>query len=170
MSLTHQMLLVIPLLCTALASCSSPNLPPAQGPVIQPHREPSLDGRMAQFPRPGHVTLVDFWATSCEPCKRMMPAFEHLWKSRQADGLDIIGVASDDNPGLVVEHLSAMGVTYPNVVDASGALRGDFHVGPVPHSVVIDREGRVRLRVEGGKPEDLQRVLDGVNAVLEEGR
>jgi thiol-disulfide isomerase/thioredoxin len=127
-----------------------------------------LDGRITEFPKPGRVTLIDFWATSCVPCKAMMPAFEKLWLEERAQGLDVVGVASDDNPGLVAQHVKALGVSYPNVVDANAAVRGDFHVGAVPHSVVIDRQGRVRLSVQGGKPEQLEQVLDAVQSVLEE--
>jgi thiol-disulfide isomerase/thioredoxin len=127
-----------------------------------------LDGRIAEFPRLGRVTLIDFWATSCVPCQAMMPMFEKLWLEKRAQGLDLVGVASDDNPGLVAEHVKALGISYPNVVDANASVRGDFHVGPVPHSVVIDRQGRIRLTMQGGKPEQLEQIIDAVKAALEE--
>jgi peroxiredoxin len=98
----------------------------------------------------------------------MMPTFQKLWAERKADGLDVIGVASDDNPGLVSEHVKALGVTYWQVVDATAAIRGDFHVAQVPHSVVIDRKGRVRLSLQGGKPEDLEKIVNAAKAALEE--
>lgn len=156
------------LLAFAAADCASSTLPPASGPAVVLRREPSLDGVLAEFPKPGRVTLVDFWATSCEPCKAMMPAFQKLWTERKGEGLDVIGVASDDNPGLVSEHVKALGVGYPQVVDANAGLRGDFRVAKVPHSVVIDRKGRVRLSLQGGKPEDVERIVSAAKAALEE--
>lgn len=151
-----------------LLGCASTALPPADGPSVQLRREPSLGGRITEFPKPGRVTLVDFWATSCEPCKAMMPRFQKLQAERRADGLDMIGVASDDNPGLVAQHAASLGVTYPNVVDADAHVRGSFRVAKVPHTVLIDRRGRVRLSLQGGTPEDLERIVDAVNAALEE--
>ena len=97
-----------------------------------------------------------------------MPTFQKLWTERKGDGLDVIGVASDDNPGLVSQHVKSLGVGYPQVVDANAAIRGDFHVAQVPHSVVIDRQGRVRLSLQGGKPEDLDKIVSAAKAALEE--
>lgn len=44
----------------------------------------------------------------------------------------------------------------------------EYRVGPVPHSVVIDNQGRVRLSIAGGKDDDLQRVQQGVREALRE--
>ncbi len=162
---------LFPSLCVlalCAASCSSSSLPAPQGPPVAVRREPGLDGRIAEFPRAGRVTLVDFWSTSCDPCKRMMPSFESLWQEHRNDGLDIVGVATDDNPGLVAEQLKSLGITYPNLLDTTGQVRGQYRVGPVPHSVVIDKQGRVRLSIAGGKDDDLQRVQQGVREALRE--
>lgn len=131
-------------------------------------QEPLLGGSTVKFPQPGRVTLVDFWATSCEPCKAMMPRLERLWQERREQGLDVIGVASDDNPGLVIQHLKALGVTYPNVVDAAGGLRGDFRVGVIPHTVVIDRRGCVRHSADGGSVAKVDELVSVVTSVLAE--
>jgi thiol-disulfide isomerase/thioredoxin len=137
-------------------------------PAVEVRTEPALDGTVVAFPRSGRVTLVDFWATSCEPCKQMMPAFESLWRQHRDEGLDVIGVASDDNPGLVIEELHRLGVSYPNVVDATAAVRGSYRVREVPHTVVIDRRGQVRLSLAGGKPDEVERIVGAVKAALEE--
>ncbi len=122
-------------------SCSSPALHPLRGPAVAVRREPGLDGRIAEFPRTGRVSLVDFWSTYCDSCKRVLPSLETLWNTHRDEGLDIIGESTDDNPGLVAQQLQALGITYPNLLDTSGQVRGQYRVGPVPHSVVIDRQG-----------------------------
>ena len=133
-------LAIAALFALGLPACASNGLLSASGPALHARREPALEGGLVEFPKPGRVTLVDFWSTSCEPCKAMMPS------------------------------LQALEVSYPQVVDADGKLRGSFRVGPVPHSLVIDRQGRVRLSLQGGKPEDLQKIVGAVKAVLEEQR
>lgn len=151
-----------------IVGCSSHHLPAASGSSLAQRAEPTLDGNIAEFPRPGRVTLIDFWSTSCEICRVLMPAFQRLWMERKADGLDVVGVASDDNPGLVANQVESLGVRYPQVVDAQGAVRGDFRVNLLPHCVLIDKHGRVRLSVQGGRPEEFDRIVDAVNAALEE--
>lgn len=151
--------------------CSAAPVPSAPSPsdlAVDVRREPALDGSLVAFPRAGRVTLVDFWATSCDPCKEMMPAFESLWREHRGGGLDVIGIAGDDNPGLVADELKRMGVSYPNVVDATAAVRGAYRVREVPHSVVIDRRGRVRLSLAGGKPNEMERIASAVKDALKE--
>ena len=163
-------LAIAALFALGLPTCASNGLLSASGPPLHARREPALEGGLVEFPKPGRVTLVDFWSTSCEPCKAMMPSLQALWVERKGAGLDVVGVASDDNPGVVSQQVQALGVSYPQVVDADGKLRGSFRVGPVPHSLVIDRQGRVRLSLQGGKAEDLEKIVGAVKAVLEEQR
>lgn len=131
-------------------------------------QEMALDGRVLQLPQSGHVTVIDFWATSCEPCARMMPSVEGLWREKRSEGLSVIGIAGDDNPGLVQERLHELGVSYPNIVDADGAVRGSYRVESIPTIVVLDRQGRVRAAYRGGNEKGLAAVREAVNTVLGE--
>jgi cytochrome c biogenesis protein CcmG/thiol:disulfide interchange protein DsbE len=148
--------------------CAKSALPPASAPAVQVRSEVTLAGDILAVPRAGRVTLVDFWSTACEPCKAMMPELDRLWRERKGQGLDVVGVACDDNPGLVSEHLRAMAIGYPNLVDADGKVRGAYRVALLPHSVVIDRARRVRLSVQGAKPGHVEQILDAVKAALQE--
>lgn len=128
----------------------------------------ALDGSEVTVPAPGKVTLIDFWATSCEPCLAMMPELEALYREKRAEGLVVIGIAADDNPGLVLEYLQERGVTYPNLLDTEGSLRGAYHVTDLPQTVLVDRRGRVRLVRVGGDKEDLEAAHEAVKYLLGE--
>ena len=80
----------------------------------------------------------------------------------------VVGVATDDNPGLVQEHLRRLGVTYPNVVDASGTLRGAYRADKLPQTVVMDRHGKVRVVRVGGGEEDLSALRGAVDILIGE--
>lgn len=161
---------VLALVSSLGVSCGSSSTAPStpKSPPVEVRSEVSIDGSFVEFPRRGRVTLIDFWATSCDPCMAIIPRLEELWKQRRDDGLDIIGVAADDNPGLVLQTLERLGVTYRNILDAQGVVRGDYHVDAVPHAVVVDRRGQLRLSVQGGSVEDLDRVLEEIDKVLDE--
>jgi thiol-disulfide isomerase/thioredoxin len=131
-------------------------------------QEMTLDGTLIRLPKPGHVTLIDFWATSCEPCVRMMPAVESLWREKGSAGLHVVGVASDDNPGLVQERLRQLGVSYPNVVDADGSVRGSYRVDSIPMTILLDRVGRMRVAHHGGDAKSIAEIREAVDALLGE--
>src|SRR5215212_6740729 len=45
----------------------------------------------------GKVTLVDLWATWCEPCKKSFPKYQELYVKYKASGLEIVAVSVDED-------------------------------------------------------------------------
>ncbi|MCC6526936.1 MAG: TlpA family protein disulfide reductase [Polyangiaceae bacterium] len=131
----------------------------------------ALDGTLVAFPERGRVTVVDFWGTSCKPCIAAMPGLEDLYQDKKGAGLTVVGVAVDDNPGLVDETLKKLGVHYPNLLDdTSSSVRGAFLVTDIPRSFVFDRKGKLRLVIGGeDKERDMVSVVrQAVDFLLEE--
>lgn len=163
--------MVVPLvlLCGCASSGGLATEPHALvGTAPAPRSEPTLDGALVRLPKPGHVTVVDVWATSCGPCMKIMPAMEALYRDKRSAGLVLVGIAADDNPGLVQLRLRELGVTYPNVVDAEGQTRGAYRADRLPQTIVFDRHGRVRAVRIGGDPEDVTAVRAAVETLLGE--
>jgi thiol-disulfide isomerase/thioredoxin len=155
----------------ALAGCGGALVSeahPKVGGALAPRTEMALDGALVALPARGKVTLVDVWQTSCAPCVKVMPHLEQLHASRAARGLVVIGVAADDNPGLVQQRLRELGVTYANVVDAEGTVRGALGATALPTTLLVDRAGKVRLVREGGDDADVAAIDAGVDALLAE--
>jgi thiol-disulfide isomerase/thioredoxin len=43
----------------------------------------------------GKVTIVNFWATWCPPCRKEMPALDAFFKQHHSRGLEMIGLSAD---------------------------------------------------------------------------
>lgn len=137
--------------------------------AAEPRNEPTLAGEMLGFPEPGKVTLVDFWATSCKPCVKIMPAVDALYRERQSEGLVVVGIATDDNPGLVMNRIRELGVSYPNLIDdAASSMQGAFRVDELPTTFLIDKRGRVRLVRKGGEEGELEALRVATELLLAE--
>jgi thiol-disulfide isomerase/thioredoxin len=94
----------------------------------------------------GKVTVVDFWATWCGPCLRAMPALDAL--AVQHPEVTILAVNLDD----AVEARALFderGYRLTLVAD-DGQVSERYGVTTIPHSVVIDTGGVVRLVHRGG--------------------
>jgi peroxiredoxin len=92
----------------------------------------------------GKVVLLNFWATWCAPCKIEMPWFVELQDSRKSAGLEVLGVALDDDGWKSVKpYVEARNVNYPVVVgnqEITGLYGG---VPSLPTTLIIDRSGRI---------------------------
>lgn len=90
----------------------------------------------------GKVLLVDFWATWCGPCKRLIPEMNE-WQERFGDDLAIVGV-SDEKPEVVKEFLDKTEVHYGMAIDQGKAMKGALGVRGIPHVMLVTTDGIVR--------------------------
>lgn len=113
----------------------------------------------------GRVTLVNFWATWCAPCRLEMPALVALRTAYRTRGFEIVGVAMDDGDRAKVEaFVHDMNVGYPIVL--KDASVGDAYGGVrfLPQSFLLDRDGKVLAHIVGMRDKDafeaeIRRVL-----------
>jgi thiol-disulfide isomerase/thioredoxin len=161
------------LIAATTAGCAIAQPPPSDpspllGKRVDPKTAMSLRGIVLDLPASRRVTVFEVWATWCRPSADTMPAIERLWEDERAAGVEVIGIATDDNPGLVQRAVDASGVGFANVVDATGDLRGWLLVRELPAAVVFDREGRIRWMREGLSARDVRRLREVVEALRED--
>ena len=126
----------------------------------------SLDNKTVKLSNfRGRVTLVNFWATWCAPCRVEMPALVALRNAYHKRGFEVVGVAMDDNDRAKVEEfVHDMHASYPIVLkDASvGVAYGGVRF--LPQSFLLDRDGKVLAHIVGMRDKDafeaeIRRVL-----------
>lgn len=100
----------------------------------------------------GEVVLLNFWASWCGPCRQEMPLLNTLHERYAKLGFSVIGVNVDKDPALADKILKDIPVTFPILLDDSGAVTGSYNVSAMPTSVLIDRDGNMRYLHKGYKP------------------
>lgn len=143
-----------------LAAAAMPGLPARADPP--PLREPwparrplprvdlpGLDGP-GWRPAGAHdkATLLNFWASWCEPCRAEMPSLQRL-AAEQADALDVVAVNFRESEAAIRRYLAAAPLGLPVVRDADGAAARAFGVRIFPSTVVIARGGRGAFTLVG---------------------
>lgn len=98
----------------------------------------------------GSVVVLDFWAPWCVPCRASFPALDALQTKYGKQGLRVLGLTLDTNDDAIIAFLNAVPVTFTILRDASGQAGEAFNVVAMPTTFVLDREGRVAARFEGG--------------------
>jgi cytochrome c biogenesis protein CcmG/thiol:disulfide interchange protein DsbE len=93
----------------------------------------------------GHPVLLNFWGTTCPPCRREVPLLQQAYASHRGDGLVVIGLdAQLDSAQEVSAFSSERSVSYLMLLDPDGLTAPRYGVNDLPHSFFIDRNGIVR--------------------------
>ena len=127
--------------------------PPVEKMTLQFVRDPvqiddlvmqDLDGgTLSMADLRGKVTLVNYWATWCGPCRHEIPQLVEL-QDHYGDQLQVIGVSTDEgDPANVKAFAQEFQMNYP-VVMATPEINRQFPgVFALPTSFVVDTEGRI---------------------------
>lgn len=143
-----------------------PNASAAAG--LMAARLPDLEGRPRTLEQwRGKVLVVNFWATWCAPCREEIPAFIKVQNKLGAKGLQIVGIAVDQNDK-VRPYAAEMKINYPILVGDMEAIdlarQAGNRLGGLPFTVVFDRKGAAIHSQLGGITE--QKLEDLVQPLL----
>jgi thiol-disulfide isomerase/thioredoxin len=99
----------------------------------------------------GKGVVLNLWATWCVPCVAELPALAGLAGQVAGDGIVVLPLSSDRGGAAVVEKfLAAHGIAgLPVLLDPQGAAGRALAARGVPTTVIIDRQGNERARLEG---------------------
>ena len=99
----------------------------------------------------GHGMVINLWATWCVPCVEEMPSLAALSKTLAPDDIAVLPLSSDRGGARVVEAFyQDHGITgLPVLLDPKGAAGRTWQVRGIPTSLIIDKRGRERARLEG---------------------
>ena len=113
-------------------------------------RAPRLDlprltgqGKLSLASYRGQVVVVNFWQSSCYPCKQEARDVAAAYRAWESKGVVFLGVNAQDLKGPARAYLKRYGVTYPNVRDALGNTYPKWGVTGVPETFFVDRRGNV---------------------------
>ena len=128
---------------------------------------PVLGGGTAALPR-DKVTLVDFWATWCAPCRESMPRLQTIWSEYRQRGVQLYSVNTDDaapdRDHQVRAFLDRHHLKFPVVLD-DGAASEAFAISRLPTLLLLDGSGRVAWSHVGSltdaRERELRAALDG---------
>ena len=91
----------------------------------------------------GKITIVNFWASWCYPCRYEMPLLHRLVNEFHADGLRVVAIAIDDTHAAVQAYQDEYQFNFPVLFDDTGEAKRAFGVTAVPETFIIDTNGNM---------------------------
>lgn len=125
----------------------------AVGSVAPNFSAPTPDGKTISLQDvKGKVTIIDFWAAWCGPCRRENPNVVKLYEKYHKDGLEIIGVSLDGRPNQQnareawIQAIKQDGLTWTQVSNLDGFrdnIARTYNVRSIPATFILNEKGEI---------------------------
>lgn len=99
----------------------------------------------------GKVVVINVWGSWCPPCRKEAPDLQAA-SVETKDIAQFVGITSKDyDPAPAEAFVRSFEITYPSIYDPTGkvllAFAGELPPSAIPTTMIIDRRGRLAVRV-----------------------
>lgn len=113
----------------------------------------------------GAISVVDFWASWCGPCRAEIPYLKAIYRDYKARGVRFLSISMDANAGNWLKADKEEQLPWNSVRDTAGFGRSDLQkalgFAHIPFILVVDRAGRIQAKDIRRQPlrDELDRLL-----------
>lgn len=103
--------------------------------------------KLSDYVGKGKVTLVDFWASWCPPCRAEIPKLQAL-KTKYGDKFNVLGVAVWDNPDDTRKAIDELAITWPVIIGTAKLTEPTdlYGINSIPHIIIFGPDGTIVSR------------------------
>jgi peroxiredoxin len=111
---------------------------------------PASNGEQLKFSElTGKVTLLQFWASTCEPSKMQNKELKKIYRKYKSDGLEIVAVSRDIEKEAWIKSIEKDNLKWPHLSSLEGwegPVFTNYGTRKTPSNYLINAEGRVMGR------------------------
>ena len=111
------------------------------------------------FEQLGEITLVDFWASWCRPCRGENPNIVKAYEKYKSKGFTVVGVSLDEDAELWKRAIKQDNLTWTHMSDLklwNSAVVSQYNISSVPASFLVDKNGKILAKNLRGAALDLK--------------
>jgi cytochrome c biogenesis protein CcmG, thiol:disulfide interchange protein DsbE len=116
----------------------------------------------------GKVVLLDFWATWCGPCRKLMPFLAAMQEKYGAKGLVVVGISLEDRE--TVQAFRAQShLNYDFFLDLTHDASLTWKADALPTTALVGRDGKVISYDHGFSEDSLKKMESDISDALASG-
>lgn len=108
------------------------------------------------------LTLLDFWASWCGPCRQENPNVVAVFNDFKDKGFSVFGVSLDKDKDAWLKGIADDGLTWTHVSDLAywnNSAAKLYAVQGIPHSILVDKNGKIIAKNKRG--DELRETVAG---------
>jgi len=95
----------------------------------------------------GVPLIVNFWFSTCEPCRREFPVLVDA--DTRYDAMQVVGINLSDSSETAAVFTAQFGARFDTYFDRDGRLTSAMGVATAPVTLLVDSGGVVRRQLTG---------------------
>lgn len=139
---------------------------------IAPVTIKDIDGKpfsTAEIKNDGKPIIIDFWATWCKPCVASLKDMNEVYADWQKEtGVKIFAVSIDDSRTMssVAPFVAGKGWEFDVLLDPNSDFRRAMNVNNVPHTFLIDGNGKIVMQRNTYTPGDDEKMYEELKKLV----
>lgn len=116
------------------------------------------------------IILIDFWATWCKPCKKLLKELQQIHLDYE-DNLEVIAISSDDVSAFskVESYIKGKGFTFLVLLDPDSSVTRILNPSQMlPFTLMIDKKGDIVYTHTGYMPGYEKQLIKKIEALTHE--
>ncbi len=102
--------------------------------------------KLSDVVKSNKLTLIDFWASWCGPCRAEMPNVKKVYADYHDKGFEVYGVSLDEDKDAwlnAVRDLELPWIQVNDVVDSDASGSSAYGIRFIPSTILIDQNGAI---------------------------
>lgn len=114
------------------------------------------------------LTLFDFWATWCKPCRKAIPELNKIYDTYKEQGVEIVGVNCDGprSTAKVSPMARSLNIQYPVLLDIDSDLMNELNLANFPTLIAVNSKGKVVYVHEGFALGDEIEIAESIDELI----
>ena len=144
------------------------NMPHA--PISAGEKAPEIQGGSGSSFSGGKITILDFWATWCGPCRHALPGLKQLQAIYGGNNVEVVSISEDEDEYAWRSFVAQNQMIWTQRLDSDHQIMRQYGASSLPTYVLIGKDGNVVQQYVGDAIDepiiermgpDLKKALEG---------